>query len=645
MKKTWIVFAMLAALCASACDDDNEKAVCTDGQKICDSAGHRYICSNNAYVISDCAADRVCDAGNCTVKAQCTEGVPTCVGNTVQYCNNGMWKYEACPADRVCNVDPITGAFCQALQEAPKYECKLGEMRCSRSGIPQVCQVNADGAAVAQDPSKTYIWANSGECKGTSFCLNGACQECSNGDVRCNGDDAKNLPDAQKYWYAQKCENGKWINVNTCNAAAGQYCMNGNCHNVSDCIVNGSKQCGASNAIQECQNGSWVTTAVCNQPGADRCLDAACVDKTVPVSGDACDSNTTKDSCKGNTLTYCENNKYVVANCSTGTSCLIGSDGVGDCYMPCSKAGETVKMCEEASFTDGSTGYATFVGVCKSIGNSLGLEIDYQQSYACSAGCNATGDDCGAGGSPSGTDTPLGSSNPSVSICSASGLSQCQSMGAAYGITTTCIAEDGEDAYCAETCTKANDVEEYCYDGVMYHDVCKSVGSSMAYVTDYPSSYKCGSGACNADGTACGTGSSSGGSLEYCGTELCGDGSYTCDEACAEAYGSTYKAYCDSNNKVTCSTTDISGTTAGGDPAEYLLGTKCTEAGKKVSSCGYDDEYGGFFTDRLECREYGTYGLVWYPYDGTYDSCIGKCTSDGTQCDSSGKETYEYTGL
>lgn len=211
MKKTWILIALSAALCA-ACADGESKCV-TDGVT-CKTDGTSSIlvtCQDGIEQEEVCKSGYTCDAAKakCVVAAVCSNDMkPNCdqANSRIVYCSNNAYAYTDCPYG--CGVNADNNAVCNK-SSGSEAECSVGATRCNLAGERELC--NAAGKWQANP-----CCADASTC--ALKCVSGKCESLyAEGETRCASDTTY-----------QKFTNGAWSAAQSCPASA-PLCSKGSC--------------------------------------------------------------------------------------------------------------------------------------------------------------------------------------------------------------------------------------------------------------------------------------------------------------------------------------------------------------------------------------------------------------------------------
>ncbi|MBQ9241635.1 MAG: hypothetical protein IJ165_00155 [Proteobacteria bacterium] len=473
MKKTWTVIAMLAALCCASCNDDNDdKASCTDGQRICSANGVRQECINGEYVSLPCPSGRTCSSGVCVSPLECDPNTtkPVCAGeHMVKYCSESKWTYATTDCGALSCANGPNGAYCDPTSVAPDVVCNQGAQRCTATGAHQVCSNNA----WVDSPCGAGKTCKAGECVSE-----GACKE---GATRCAADEA-----------VQKCENGEWRTVSVCNQPGADACINGACTTKPACPSEGDA-CNAAGDVLCCEDNAFVCNNSKKYVIVETCENGSTCDTVEEYGVIGCVSETCKADEVGYFMTYgeaCyEDMTFDLYACLTGDS---GVNGIfpaayasGFCAdkdkkLSCNSQGKVVV--EACSAAD-----------CKSSQN--------QTTGNYEASCTMDGSGSGSGSGQTGVTYTLCPSD-----CKVQGGQTCAEACKAESASSTCVLDSDNYIECSETCSKAGDTTPLCLTqngaGFLLNQVCTDVDGKLLYITDYENYSQCNNG-CNSAGTGC----------------------------------------------------------------------------------------------------------------------------------------------
>ena len=192
-------------------------AECLDGDTSCHNVGTLQVCVNGIWRYdygygldctesgSSCRHDKCRDRKNSGV---CDDGDETCSGVKHRICSNGTWISDTCPENTRC-VD-------NKCEPYSVPDCKNGDKRCTRSGIPEIC-VNQK-------------WEKGALCDDLHICNEGNCVQ----RFYCEESECPKMPPSsylgnicvEDVWYGESCgcnSDSDCQNGYKCNEITG-YC-------------------------------------------------------------------------------------------------------------------------------------------------------------------------------------------------------------------------------------------------------------------------------------------------------------------------------------------------------------------------------------------------------------------------------------
>lgn len=575
MKKTWILIALSAALCA-ACADGESKCV-TDGVT-CKTDGTSSIlvtCQDGIEQEEVCKSGYTCDASKakCVVAAVCSNDMkPNCdqANSRIVYCSNNAYAYTDCPYG--CGVNAENNAVCNK-SSGSEAECSAGAVRCNLSGEREICDAAGKWQA-------NPCCADASTC--ALKCVSGKCESLyAEGETRCASDTTY-----------QKFTNGVWSAAQSCPASA-PLCSKGSC-TTPEWSYCGTETVTLSNGT------SVVFDTFCAQAYGTGyigvCHEGEPYDCAAPCA--AANAGKTENAC--DTFTLTSGNE---ADFAFEQKCTDLSDGTHYAYI---MDEDTEKACKNACNT-GKTD-------CDSQGYASGTSTDTPSEnadpyfycgtqYLDQNKTTTIADECGTG---------------KVGLCF-----QDTDGKYYYDCFDACTEAEAQAGTKKGTCGKET-IENQDY-SITTNLACKSYDGNYAY-GPFGTFTVC-NGSCAADAASCDTqggkeygqeyssgGSSSGGSSSDSSLFLCGDYTYN---------NQKISAYCESELPgsigVCQKTTDGTG---------FGCFETCNKENNTSKVCReYTD---GYYLDTDICMSVeGT--LVSYPTD-EYEACANGCNTSGTAC-------------
>ncbi len=187
---------------------------CSSGAKRC-SNGNIETCSSDRkgwVVSSTCTSGSVCSTTTFTCQAipnYCASGsAPRCTGNTPQTCTNNQWTNQnSCTSSQVCENGacvPVSGSVCTPQQK-----------RCASQSSYQVC--NTQGTAW----ESAVACSQGEECTGNGICMTIENYCPSNGSMRCSTTGIPQLCTSNRWVNQAPCATGTSCSSGTCIPSSG----------------------------------------------------------------------------------------------------------------------------------------------------------------------------------------------------------------------------------------------------------------------------------------------------------------------------------------------------------------------------------------------------------------------------------------
>jgi len=445
---------------ASAADRD-----CVDGSYRCNLDGKRQFCTGGKWKDNNCAADKVCSAGECVNQPKvCNEGEKVCDGIVARTCKNNAWIDQTCDeATQACvNGACITlpkkgdscGDFIASCSNGSLYSCGIASTS-SSTGLGYAVYVDAcDDSAKGKvclnlSTGADCVWKNdSAAMKEVGPCKNA-------GDIFFAGCDG-NYMDAVKCIEKDGVLYGQLTDPDSiCEGNTRISCSQGQVIEES-CIA-----CNYSNAYEQAQ---CVTENGGNNSGNN---------------GGSSSGGNGGSSSSGATCDVFECSQY--KDQTTGKTL----------EEMCALDGHNTALCGYNS--DGKLGYMCATNASEACDSGSAYKTDNQDGSS-SIVCLVVGEDasCLGGGS---------SSDSSYEICD----EDCSSM---PGSTAVCTSAGYQ---CSKPCSQEGDTATLCDIGYVgnswtsYPVVCTSVGNGLYYVSSAQSQsdFTVCTNSCNADNTVC----------------------------------------------------------------------------------------------------------------------------------------------
>ena len=471
----------------------NDSYICSNGEKRCSTDDEILVCDSQSWKKTGTICEYGCLEGQClnenkSFDYHCDEGKKICDGfGYILTCSQDKWQMSESPCPYRCqNGKCIEKPKINCTPEQCKGTCQndicithdmdqmqIGE-ECDPDTFIEFCRNNSTIACQYQNGSTAHIvtqdCSSLGGCSVVlhedasqkqrlrAFCRGNQADQCTNVGQKifhCTTSENSSLGEYYHETY-QECTlntDGSFTLLNSTDASLFGYCSDKGCDPQKE-------HCIELKELYYCEYHHRCT----DSSGFDYCIDRG-------ING----IHTGHEVC------------------TNGRTCA-SVQGVEDCYDKCTEEGRRRSICQNQ--TDSAIQY-TFTCI-KGQDNQL---YDVISSEVCPAGCNAGGTACAA-------DTTCSQNNhdtclDDILISCLDGTQKtynCQEDGK----NIHCI-QTGDSAVCAQTCTKANDIQNTCissgFESISIEKKCiKDTWGNLVLQTIKED--KC-PGLCDVNGTTC----------------------------------------------------------------------------------------------------------------------------------------------